>query len=170
MIQLPNSEPYKSNVYSFDEIIYPVIKIINDITGIKPQPSGKIKENDKPPFVTIYPVSYDVPTYGEKNYNDTEMEAEISVDVFSNTLQSTVNICANLRAYLLDAYTRQVLRSNGIVIASVGTVQSRSVQAVPVNDLHHHGFDLTIKYWRKYNSPVDTISSIDNDLKIKEEQ
>lgn len=153
--------PFDNKTVDFEQTLAPLIKVIGQITGIKVVPNEQIAKASKLPFVTYYPLTFDDPVFSDPTANEGQFEAVISLDVFADTLSVGMQKCGDLRAYLLDRYTRQLLKRDGrIAIRSASTPQTRSVMDLPFNAVHHHGFDLTIQYFRKYQSPIDTITSV----------
>ncbi|MFC6275606.1 LIC_12616 family protein [Levilactobacillus tangyuanensis] len=153
--------PFDHKTVDFEQTLTPLIKMIGQITDIKVVPNEQIKKATKPPFVTYYPLTFDDPVFGDATANDGQFEAVISLDVFADTLSVGMQKCGDLRSYLLDRYTRQLLKRDGhIAIRSASVPQTRSITDLPFSTVHHHGFDLTIQYFRKYQSPIDTITSV----------
>lgn len=156
------TEPYNQATFDYLGRWGALIALIGKITGTTVIPNDQIasikKTND--PFVSFYPLSYDDPVFGDQTYNDGLFEATLSIDVFAKTLGAVVQKTGDLMTYLRDRYTRQQLRQSGIVIRSTGNVQTRSVTNLPFGAVQHHGFDLTIQYYRHFKSPIDTITDV----------
>lgn len=162
--------PFDKKTVDFETIIGPLLQVIAQVTGCKVVPNEQTAQITKPPFVTYYPLTFDDPVFSDATANDGLFEAVISVDVFADTLSVGMQKCGDLRAYLLDWYTRQLLRRDAkITVRSVSVPQSRSVTDLPFKAIHHHGFDLTIQYYRHYTSPIDTISGV-SDISIENKE
>lgn len=154
--------PFDKKTVDFEHLFRPLLQVISQITNCKVVPNEKVDKAGKPPFVTYYPLTFDDPVFGDATANQGQFEAVISLDVFADTMSVGLQKCGDLRTYLLDPYTRQLLKREGrITIRSASVPQTRSVTDLPFNAIHHHGFDLTIQYFRNYRSPIDTISSVE---------
>lgn len=162
--------PFDKRTLNFEATIGPLLKVVSQITDCKVVPNEQVAQASKLPFVTYYPLTFDDPVFSDATANDGLFEAVISLDVFADTLSAGMQKCGDLRAYLLDFYTRQLLRRDAkITIRSASTPQSRSVTDLPFKAVHHHGFDLTIQYHRNYTSPIDTILGV-SDISISNEE
>ena len=162
--------PFDKKTVSFEETVGPLLKVVSQITDCKIVPNEQVAQVSKLPFVTYYPLTFDDPVFSDATANDGLFEAVISLDVFADTLSVGMQKCGDLRTYLLDLYTRQLLRRDArITVRSASTPQSRSVTDLPFKAVHHHGFDLTIQYHRQYTSPIDTISGV-SDISISNKE
>lgn len=162
--------PFDKKTLDFDEKMAPLIGVIEKITDCETVPNAQVAQVKQLPFVSFYPVVFDDPVFGDATANDGTFNATISLDVFSNELGQGMQICGDLRSYLLDLYVRQLLRTNaGIAIQKATPARSRSVTDLPFHAVHHHGFDLTIQYWRHYTSPIDVINAVEGFFNTKKE-
>ncbi len=156
---IPLSQPFKQT-FDFDAMFQPLMRIIEKITDYLVVPNAQVASR-KPPFVTYYPLVFDDPVFSDATANEGQFEATISLDIFATTLDQGMQKSGDLRSYLLDPYVRQWLRTNArITIQSATAPQSRSVTDLPFHVVHHHGFDLTIQYFRHYRSPIDVIQDV----------
>lgn len=164
------SQPFDKKTVDFDTKIAPLIGVIGKITDCEVVPNAQVAQVKQLPFVTYYPLVFDDPVFGDATANDGSFEATISLDVFSNELGQGMQVCGDLRAYLLDPYVRQLLRTNArITIQEATSVKTRSVTDLPFHAVHHHGFELTIQYWRHYTSPIDVINAVEGFFDTKKE-
>lgn len=155
------SQPFKQT-FDFEAMFQPLIQIIEKITDCPVVPNAQVASSKKLPFITYYPLIFDDPVFGDATANEGQFEATISLDLFVDSLGQGIQKSGDLWAYLRDPYVRQWLRTNArITIQSATAPRSRSVTNLPFHAVHHHGFDLTIQYFRHYRSPIDTIQDVE---------
>lgn len=153
--------PWDKHPTEFATIIGPLLDIVEQITDLKVIPNERIATIKQPPFISYYPLVIDDPVFGDPTFNNGLFEATISLDVFANTINSAMQTAGDLRVYLFDMYTRQLLRRDAhLVVREATTPQTRSITGLPFKTVHHTGFDLTIQYYRNFKSPIDTINSV----------
>ena len=166
----PLSQPFDKKTLDFEEKLAPLVGVIGKITGCEVVPNAQIAQVKQPPFVTYFPLTFDDPVFSDATANDGTFEAVISLDVFSKVMGQGMQICGDLRTYLLDPYVRQLLRTNaGITIQKATPARSRSLTDLPFSAVYHHGFDLTIQYYRHYTSPIDVISAVEGFFNTQKE-
>lgn len=155
------SQPFKQT-FDFEAMFQPLMQIIEKITDCPVVPNAQVASAKKTPFITYYPLTFDDPIFSDATANEGQFETTVSLDVFADSLSQGMQKSGDLRSYLLDPYVRQWLRTNArITIQSATAPHSRSVTALPFHVVHHHGFDLTIQYWRHYTSPIDVINAVE---------
>ncbi len=163
------SRPFDQQPTDYDSVIGSLISEIEKITDCPVIPNEQIAETKELPFISYYPLMYDDPVYSDPIINSGQFEATISIDVFCKTLSEAMKKAGALHVFLRDPYVRQEVRNDGIVIASVESPQGRAINSLPFNSVHHHGFDVTIRYARHFQSPIDQISNVDITTNFKEE-
>ncbi|MCY9807033.1 hypothetical protein OXT66_05645 [Lentilactobacillus senioris] len=163
------NRPFDKQPTDYDSVIGSLVTEIEKIADCPVIPNEQIAKAKEFPFISYYPLMYDDPVYSDPNINSGQFEAIISIDVFCKTLSEVMQKAGALHVFLRDPYVRQELRNNGIVIASAESPKGRAVNDLPFNSVHHHGFDVTIRYTRHFQSPIDQISNADITTNFKEE-
>lgn len=162
--------PWDQQPTDFSKRLASLINVIEQITKVPVIPNEQVAQVKQPPFVTWYPLVLDDPVFGDATFNDGLFESTISLDIFADTIAQSLQLSGDLRVYLLDPYTRQILRRDaGMTIREATAPQTRSVTDLPFTGIHHTGFNLTYQYYRNFHSPIDTISSVSG-LTLKEDK
>ncbi|WP_268914114.1 LIC_12616 family protein [Lentilactobacillus sp. SPB1-3] len=154
------NQPFDKQPTDYDDVLGTLIQEVGKITGLEVIPNERIAKVKKLPFVSFYPLTYDIPVYSDPTINYGQFESTISLDIFCKTLSDAMKYAGALHVYLSDPYVRQELRQGKIVIDDAGPIQGRAIENLPFDTVHHHGFDVTIRYSRHFQSPIDQISNI----------